>query len=99
MEVARAMTAVPVKNDDHYVWISKQGVVFFEIFFCEIRHFFNVMNIVSQLKYKGIPIIVPFCMTKSVLFIYIIKYVLIYSIVFSIVAVKCYTTDSIYIDD
>ena len=32
---------------------------------------FNVMDIVSQLKDKGIPITVPFCMTKSALFIYI----------------------------
>ena len=39
MEVARAVTTVPTKNDDHYVWISKQGVVFFEIFVCEITHF------------------------------------------------------------
>ena len=49
MEVALAMTTIQVKNDDHYVWISKQGVVFFEIskqgvvfieiFVCEIRHF------------------------------------------------------------
>ena len=31
MEVALAVTIVQVKNDDHYVWISKQGVVFFEI--------------------------------------------------------------------
>ena len=39
MEVALAVTTVQAKNDDHYVWISKQGVVFFEIFVCEIRHF------------------------------------------------------------
>ena len=31
MEVALAVTVVQLKNDDHYVWISKQGVVFFEI--------------------------------------------------------------------
>ena len=30
--------------------------------------FFNVMDIVSQLKNKGIPINVPFCMTKIVLY-------------------------------
>ena len=34
MEVARALTIVPVKNDDQYIWISMQ-VVFFEIFVCE----------------------------------------------------------------
>ena len=39
MEVALAVTIVQVKNDDHYVWISKQGVEFFEIFVYEIRHF------------------------------------------------------------
>ena len=39
MEVALAVTTVQAKNDDHYVWISKQGIVFFEIFVCEIRHF------------------------------------------------------------
>ena len=31
MEVALAVTTVQAKNDDHYVWISKQGIVFFEI--------------------------------------------------------------------
>ena len=39
MEVARAVTTIQVKNDDHYVWISNQGVVFFEIFVCEMKHF------------------------------------------------------------
>ena len=39
MEVALAVTVVQVKNDDHYVWISKQGIAFYEIFVCEIRHF------------------------------------------------------------
>ena len=39
IEVARVVTTVQEKNDAHYVWISNQGVVFFEIFFCEIRHF------------------------------------------------------------
>ena len=39
MEVALAVTAVQARNDDHYVWISKQAIVFFEIFVCEIRHF------------------------------------------------------------
>ena len=34
VEVARAVTSVPTKNDDQYVWISKQGIVFFEIFAC-----------------------------------------------------------------
>ena len=31
MEVALAVTTVQAKNDDHYVWISKQGILFFEI--------------------------------------------------------------------
>ena len=32
MEVGLTVTAVQAKNDDHYViWISKQGVLFFEI--------------------------------------------------------------------
>ena len=32
MEVALAVTKVEAKNDDHYViWISKQGILFFEI--------------------------------------------------------------------
>ena len=39
IEVAQAVTVVPVKNDDQYFWISKQDIVFFEIFVCEIRHF------------------------------------------------------------
>ena len=32
MEVALAVTTLQAKNDDHYVWISKQGILFFEIF-------------------------------------------------------------------
>ena len=40
VEVSLAVTTVQAKNDDHYVWISKKGVVFFEIFVCEIEHFF-----------------------------------------------------------
>ena len=39
MEVALAVTTVQAKNDDHYAWISKQGILFFEIFVCEIKHF------------------------------------------------------------
>ena len=39
MEVPLAVTTIQAKNDHHYVWISKQGIVFFEIFVCEIRHF------------------------------------------------------------
>ena len=39
MEVARAVTSVPTKNDGQYVWISTQGIVIFEIFVCEIRNF------------------------------------------------------------
>ena len=39
MEVALAVTTVQTKNVDHYVWISKKGFVFFEIFICEIIHF------------------------------------------------------------
>ena len=39
MGVAREMTSVSSKNDDRCVWISKQGIVFFEIFVCEIIHF------------------------------------------------------------
>ena len=35
MEVARAVTTVPVKNDDQYIWISMQVVVFSEIIICE----------------------------------------------------------------
>ena len=72
MEVPWASTKIATKNVDQYVWISKQGIVFFEIFISEIRHFFYyVMDIVSQLKDRGIPITIPFCMKKSVLFIYI----------------------------
>ena len=104
MEVALAVTTVQEKNDDHYVWISKQGIIFFKIFVYEIRHLFNVTDIVSQLKDKGIPIIVPFCMTNTVLFtnththIYVIKYVLIYSIAFSIVVLKCNNKNLIHMN-
>ena len=35
MEVAQAVTIVPMKSDDQYSWISVQAVVFFEIFVCE----------------------------------------------------------------
>ena len=71
MEVTRALTTIPVKSDDQYIWISIQVVVFFEIIVCEkLDIFFNVMDIVSQLKDKGLPISVDqFCVTKSLLFI------------------------------
>ena len=39
MEVALVVTVVQANNDDHYVWISKQGVLFFEIYVSKIRHF------------------------------------------------------------
>jgi hypothetical protein len=29
MEVARALTTVPVKNDDQYIWISMQAAIVF----------------------------------------------------------------------
>ena len=75
MEVSLAVTEVQENNDDHYVWISKQGVLFFEIYMSmKSDILFNVMDIVSQLKDKGIPIIVPFCMIKIVLYIYIYIY-------------------------
>ena len=40
MEVARVVTTVPTKNDDQYIWISMQDIVFFEIFVCENQTFF-----------------------------------------------------------
>jgi len=50
---------------------------------------FNVMDIVlSQLKYKGLPIRVPFCMTKSLLFIYNKKHFILFYFI-----VKCYIID------
>ena len=39
MEVAHVVATIQVKNDDHYFWISRQGLVFFEIFVSEIKHF------------------------------------------------------------
>ena len=40
MEVARAhLTTVPGKNDDQYIWISMQVVVFFEIIAYENQTF------------------------------------------------------------
>ena len=71
MKVAQTMTIVQAKNDDHYVWISKQSILFFEIYMSmKSDILFNVMDIVFQLKDKGIPITVPFCMKKIVLYIY-----------------------------
>ena len=40
MEVDLVVATIQVKNDDHYVWILKQVVLFFKIFVCEIIHFF-----------------------------------------------------------
>ena len=52
-------------------WISMQTIVFFEIFFLWKRDIlFNIMDIVSQWKDKGLPITIPLCMTKSLLLIY-----------------------------
>ena len=40
MEVAQArLTIVPTKNDDQYIWISIQAIVFFEIIVCENQKF------------------------------------------------------------
>jgi flagellar basal body-associated protein FliL len=39
MEVARALTTILAKNDDQYIWISIQVVVFFEIIVCENQTF------------------------------------------------------------
>ena len=49
MEVALvAVRAIQAKNDDHYVWISKQGIVFFEICLSNKTFFFNVMDIIPN---------------------------------------------------
>lgn len=48
MEVARVVTSVLAKNDDQYIWISIEAIVFFEKFVCENQSFwFNVMDILS----------------------------------------------------
>jgi hypothetical protein len=39
MDVARALTTVPMKNGDQYIWISMQVIVFFEIIICENHKF------------------------------------------------------------
>ena len=80
---------------------QSKALYFLKYVFVKTDIFFNVMDIVSQLKDKGIPITVPFCMTKIVLFIYIIiiiKYVLIYSIAFSIVVLKCINKNLIHMN-
>lgn len=71
MEVSRALTIVPTKNDDKYISISMQAIAFFETFVCEnYTILFNVMVILFQLKENGLHIAVPFCMTKNLLFMY-----------------------------
>ena len=74
IEVARALTTIPTKNDDHYIWISMQAILWNNCLW-KSNILFNVMDIVSQLKDKGIRIIVPFCMIKSVFYIYIYIYI------------------------
>ena len=72
MEVARAVTIVQEKNDDRYVLdIKTRRYIFFKYLFVETNILFNVMDIMSQLKEKWIPIIVPFCMKKTILYIYV----------------------------
>jgi hypothetical protein len=39
MEVAQALKTVPTKNDDQYIWISMQTVLFFEIIVFENQTF------------------------------------------------------------
>ena len=70
MEVDPAVTAVQANNDKNYVWISKHGVVFLKYLSVKSNILFILMDIVFQLKDKGILITVPFCMTKTVLYIY-----------------------------
>ena len=71
MKVAWAMRLVPTKNNDQYVRYQSKALYFLKYLCVKLDILFNVMDIVSQLKDGGLPITIPFCMTKSVLFIYI----------------------------
>ena len=53
-----------------YLDINASCCIFWNNCLWKLDILFNVMDIVSQLKDKGFPIIVPFCMTKSLFFIY-----------------------------
>ena len=48
IEVSLAVTLVQANNDDHYVWTSKEAILFFEIYISvKSDILFNVMDIVS----------------------------------------------------
>ena len=53
-----------------YFDISASHCIFWNICLWKSDFLFNVMGILSQSKDKGLSITVPFCMTKSLLFIY-----------------------------
>jgi len=69
MEVARALTMILMENDERFGYQCNL-LYFLKWLSVKIIHFVNVMDIVSQLKDKGLPITIPFCMTKSLLLIY-----------------------------
>ena len=54
-----------------YLDIIARRRIFLKYMYVKSDILFNVMDIVSQLKEKGIPINIPFCMTKNVFYIYI----------------------------
>ena len=53
MEVSWALTIVPMKNDDQYIWISMQDVAFSEIIVCENQTFclMSLSNVTPLIKY------------------------------------------------
>ena len=67
MELALAVTTVRAKIITMFGYQSK-ALYWLKYFSVKLDILFNVMDIVSQLKDKGITITVPFCMTKTVLY-------------------------------
>ena len=56
MQVARAMRIVPMKDDDQYIWLLMEVVVYSKVIVCENMAFCIIYWIVSQFKDNGLPI-------------------------------------------
>ena len=54
MQVAQALILIPAKNDDQYIWMLTQVVVYSEVIVCENHTFCIIYWIVSHLKDDGL---------------------------------------------
>ena len=54
MQVARALISIPTKNDDQYIWMLMQVVVYSEAIICQNQTFCIIYWTTYQLKDNGL---------------------------------------------